>query len=113
MTDVYILNKPGMYVPGSTGDDASGHMVYTASKDAKTISVGLIDALARLADTLGDGLTASDAGGHFTCGEAQDIADVLAAAGHTDAADAWLKGHAQGDNDPEDMHHDLREVTHG
>jgi hypothetical protein len=63
--------------------------------DAATLD----QAVARMADTLGDGMTASDAGSHFTCGEAEDIADVLRAAGHDAAADEWLAGHGTGDDE--------------
>lgn len=106
MSDVYILNKPGSMICGSRGEtNESGRMIWSASPDAMTIGVDLIDNLAALAAVLGDSMTAGDAGPHFTCGEAQAIADVLDAAGHTEAAAAWLDGHAGGDNDPEDMHY--------
>ncbi|MFG2923906.1 hypothetical protein ACGFYA_20675 [Streptomyces sp. NPDC048305] len=57
----------------------------------------LTDALRELADVFGDGMTADHTGGAFSCGEADKIARVLALAGHREAAETWLSGHARGD----------------
>lgn len=59
-------------------------------------------AVARMAEVLGDAMTAGDTGGHFSCGEAEALADVLRAAGHTDAADEWIEGHAGADDEGDD-----------
>lgn len=67
----------------------------------------LPDALAAMAATLGDSMTAHDVGQHMTCGEADSIAAVLAAGGFTDDAAAFLVGHAQTDDDEGDNHHAL------
>lgn len=64
----------------------------------------LLEAVGDMAHCLGDGLTAMHVGPRFTCGEAESIADVMRAAGFTDAADVWIEGHAAGD-EPGDMHH--------
>lgn len=63
------------------------------------------NAIKHLADVFGDSMTAGDVGPHMTCGEAEALADVLRAAGHDAAADAWLEGHASGD-DEGDLHYD-------
>lgn len=65
----------------------------------------LEQAVSAMADVLSDGMTARDVGAHFTCTEAEALADVMRAAGHGDAADAWLAGHAYGDDDEDDMHY--------
>lgn len=57
-----------------------------------------------LAGVLGDGMTASNQGGGFTCREADDIATALILLGQPAAARSWLEGHAEGDTDPEDQH---------
>jgi hypothetical protein len=66
-------------------------------------SLGL--ALAEMADIFGDGMFAMQNGEHFTCIEAEVVADVLRAAGHTHSAEVWLKGHAMGD-DVGDSHYE-------
>lgn len=64
----------------------------------------LSDALAELAGVFGDGMTSDMVGSQFTCSEADTIARVLVLAGHREAAETWLRGHAQGDEDG-DSHH--------
>lgn len=54
----------------------------------------LTEALLLMATELGG---SEGAAAHFTCGEADSIVAVLAAAGHRDAAVALLVGHACGD----------------
>jgi hypothetical protein len=49
----------------------------------------------------------SEVFGGLTCGEAQALADVFAAAGRTDAHDFIINEHGRGDDDPEDDHHNL------
>lgn len=63
----------------------------------------LKEALADLASVFGDGMTASETGSAFTCGEADKVARVLVLAGHRDAAETWLAGHAEGD-EGDDFH---------
>lgn len=60
----------------------------------------LLTALDRMADTLG-GYTA-EAGVHFTCSEAETVAAVLRAGGRSDAAEDWISGHADGDDEGDD-----------
>lgn len=43
----------------------------------------------------------------MTCGEVEVLADVFRAAGHDGLADAITEAHARGDEDAEDMHHDI------
>lgn len=57
-----------------------------------------------LAEVLGDGMTASNEGGGFTCREADNLATALILLGQPEAARTWLEGHAEGDTDPEDEH---------
>ncbi|MFJ3775245.1 hypothetical protein ACIPX0_26480 [Streptomyces sp. NPDC090075] len=66
----------------------------------------LDDALTGLADTFRLMGTA-EAGGHFTCSEADALAKVLVVAGHRNAAISWLEGHAYGDDDEDDVHPDV------
>lgn len=42
---------------------------------------------------------------HFTCAEAEATADIARAAGREDIAAMILRLHAEGDDDPEDLHH--------
>lgn len=62
----------------------------------------LADALDELADVFGDGMTADHIGGHFTCTEAERVADVLRLAGQDKAAETWLDGHSEHDDDADD-----------
>lgn len=57
-----------------------------------------------LAEVLGDGMTAGMEGGGFTCSEADKIATALLLLGQPGAARSWLRGHAEGDTDPDDEH---------
>jgi len=61
-------------------------------------------ALRVLARVLGDGMTASGVGGHFTCTEADDLAQALMVGGHKREAMTFLEGHAEGDDDEDDLH---------
>lgn len=70
----------------------------------------LRNAAQEMAAQLGDQMTASNVGGHFTCMEAEVVADVMKAADCETEARTWLRGHAEGDDDPEDMHHGWDEV---
>jgi hypothetical protein len=62
-------------------------------------------ALADLAGVFGDGMTADHTGSSFTCSEADTIARVLVLAGHKDAAETWLHGHADGDDGGDSHYH--------
>ncbi len=57
-----------------------------------------------LASVFGDQMQAGMNGGHFTCGEAENIAAALLLLNQADAARTWLAGHAMGDDDPDDQH---------
>jgi hypothetical protein len=65
----------------------------------------LSEALAALAGVFGDGMTADHTGSGFTCTEADTIARVLVLAGHSEAAESWLEGHATGDDGGDDHWH--------
>lgn len=76
----------------------------------------LDEAVGRLSEVFGDGMFAMQAGGHFTCSEAEIVADVLRAGGHDAAARVWLAGHGQGDDGEDDMHSlgtDESDLHHG
>jgi hypothetical protein len=64
----------------------------------------LYSAIETFAAILGDGMTASGVGGHFTCSEANRLAEALMVGGHKHAAMTFLEGHAQGDDDEDDIH---------
>lgn len=55
-----------------------------------------------LAGVFGDSWFAGDNGLHFTCGEANVVADVLVETGQREAAVTWLAGHAIGDDEGDD-----------
>ncbi|WP_326827450.1 hypothetical protein [Streptomyces sp. NBC_01751] len=44
--------------------------------------------------------------GHFTCLEAEALAELLNAVGLSDLADKFMEGHAMADNEDDDMHHE-------
>jgi hypothetical protein len=56
-------------------------------------------------ETLTDSLFNPDFPGMFTCGEAETFADWLRAHGHNDAADRFMRTHAEHDV-PGDAHYD-------
>lgn len=62
------------------------------------------------ASVFGDRMTATHVGAGFTCEEAELIADMLRAAGCENEARTWLRDHAEGDDEIEDMHHGWDEV---
>jgi hypothetical protein len=78
---------------GLTADDVAAHWGRFDNWRAGD----LLTALDRMADALGDSMTARDFGGHATCGEAQAIADVLHAGGFVEAAEVWIAGHGESD----------------
>ena len=62
-----------------------------------------------LAEVLSDPMTAGDAGPAFTCNEAEAIAEVMRAVGLDEAAEAWIAGHAAGDDEGDDHHPETQE----
>jgi hypothetical protein len=69
----------------------------------------LYSAMDAFASILGDQMTAHDVGGHFTCTEAENLVRALMVGGHKHAAMTFLEGHAYGDDDPEDLHVDVKD----
>jgi hypothetical protein len=67
----------------------------------------LYSAIGVFAEILGDPMTASGVGGHFTCSEANRLVRALMVADHKRAAMTFLEGHAHGDYDVDDEHGDL------
>jgi hypothetical protein len=63
----------------------------------------LENALEALSQVFGRPSVAERIGPHVTCDEANRIAWVLVASRHTDAAIAWIEGHAASDTE-EDLH---------
>ncbi len=59
----------------------------------------LVDAAERLADLFRSTDTAYEVGPTLQCTEADAIADLLRAAGHTNSADVWLHAHAATDDE--------------
>lgn len=72
---------------------------------------GISTAVAAMAGVLGDGMTADMTGPHFSCTEANVLADVLIQAGYRDAAETWLLGHGAGDDSEDDDHAALYEMA--
>lgn len=71
----------------------------------------VLRAVERMAEVLGDGMTAVMVGGSFTCGEAEALVLPLVLAGHFEEAVTWIEGHGCGDDDPEDEHADIHAVN--
>lgn len=69
--------------------------------------IRLCEAVVRLADRLDGFDIGSEIFQQFTCSEFEDLADVLRLAGRDDTADRITRWHAEGDREPDDMHHDL------
>lgn len=76
-------------------DPALVRMLRAGRDDGRFLDEALDD----LAQVFGRRATAERVGPHVTCGEANRIANVLIASRHTDAAVAWLDGHAVSDGD--------------
>lgn len=92
--------EPGTYdaaVGYDDGTEADVSLVITAPVPDAAEEAGRL-----LADVFSDQLTASGTGGHFNCGEAENVAHALILLGHPEAAATFLAGHAMGDDDPED-----------
>lgn len=53
------------------------------------------------------GLLAFEIGPHLNCSEAESLAAIISALAGEEAGALWIKGHASGDEDEDDMHHDL------
>lgn len=69
-------------------------------------------ALDQLAEVFSEPWTARQTGQAMTCTEADTLAHAMRVAGHTEAADAFLRGHANGEDygdDPGDGHYQLRD----
>lgn len=60
-----------------------------------------------LANALADGEIASEVGTALTCGEADTLADFFRAFGYNQAADTWIRAHAEGD-DEGDEHYEFQ-----
>lgn len=54
---------------------------------------------ADIINVFGDAMTADHVGHHFTCTEANRIAELLRELDDHEAADTWLWGHSEGDDD--------------
>lgn len=68
------------------------------------VLAGLAEALATFAAVV-PGI--AEGAEHLTCSEAEAIAGVLAAIGSADDSAAFIRGHAYGDDDEDDMHRAL------
>lgn len=58
----------------------------------------------RFANTFADGEIASEVSTALTCSEVDVLADLFRTFGHDDAADMWIRAHAEGD-DEGDQHY--------
>ncbi|MEU9795041.1 hypothetical protein AB0E27_31370 [Streptomyces sparsogenes] len=94
-------------------DESYGYLVEVEPeedpRDTEEEISDLYLALYTFASILGDGLTAVHLGGSFTCSEADRIAKALMEGGHKREAMTFLKGHASGDDDPDDVHPDIKD----
>jgi hypothetical protein len=81
--------------------------VVEDERDTEEELSDVYSALDTFADILGDPMTASGVGGHFTCSEANRLVQALMVGGNKRAAMTFLEGHAHGDYDVDDEHGDL------
>jgi hypothetical protein len=99
--------------PGAYWSESYGYLalfeVEEDERDSDEEIGDLYSALGVFARILGDQMTAHGVGGHFTCTEAEDLARVLVETGHKHAAMTFLEGHAYGDDDPDDLHADVKD----
>lgn len=75
-------------------------MTLDALQDTPRAPEALSDFLATLADSW----VAGSVGPHFNCGEVDTLIAFLRSQDEYPAALAWLIGHAESDEDPEDRH---------
>ncbi|MEU8835175.1 hypothetical protein [Streptomyces sp900116325] len=98
--------EPGLYWGESYGYLALFEIDEDERDTEEEIS-DLYSALGTFASILGDPMTASGVGGHFTCSEADELVRALMVGDHKHAAMTFLEGHAHGDHDVDDVHGDL------
>jgi hypothetical protein len=102
------LNPGQRPAPGLYWGESYGYLAeQEVEEDERTTDEEVEDlysAIGVFARILGDPMTAAGVGGHFTCAEAEDLARTLAKTGHKRAAMSFLDGHADGDDDPDDLH---------
>jgi hypothetical protein len=96
----------GLYWSESYGYLVEGDLVEDERDTEEEVS-DLYSAIGVFAEILGDQMTASGVGGHFTCSEANELVRALMVGGNKQAAMTFLEGHAQGDYDVDDEHGDL------
>jgi hypothetical protein len=93
---------------GTHWEESYGYLVTVETvddeRDTEEEVSDLYSAISVFADILGDGMTASGVGGHFTCSEANRLAEALMVGGHKRAAMTFLQGHAEGDYETGDEH---------
>ncbi|MFF3793758.1 hypothetical protein ACFYXW_27535 [Streptomyces sp. NPDC001981] len=104
--------KPGQSPEvGAHWEESYGYLVQVETqddpRDTEEEIEDLYDAIGTFAAILGDPMTASGVGGHFTCSEANELVRALMVGGNKKAAMTFLEGHAQGDYDVDDEHGDL------
>ncbi|WP_406192423.1 hypothetical protein OH733_05290 [Streptomyces griseus] len=91
--------------------ESYGYLVETEDvvddRDSDEEVNDLYGALRSIADILGDFMAASGVGSHFTCTEANTIAQALMVADRKREAMTFLEGHAEGDDDEDDEHGDV------
>jgi hypothetical protein len=100
--------------PGYYWEESYGYLVQVDydnadERDTEEEVSDLYSALKTFADVLGDGMTAFHVGGSFTCSEAESMAQALMVGGHKHAAMTFLEGHADGDDDEDDIHRDVKD----
>ncbi|SKV09278.1 Uncharacterised protein [Mycobacteroides abscessus subsp. abscessus] len=61
----------------------------------------------RFANAFADGEIASEVGTALTCSEVDVLADLFRTFGYDDAADMWIRAHAEGD-DEGDQHYEFQ-----
>ncbi|MEU4984881.1 hypothetical protein [Streptomyces sp. NPDC021969] len=98
---------------GAIWEESYGYLVEVEAEDDERDTEeeieDLYSAIHTFADIFGDGMTAMNVGGHFTCSEADRMATALMEGGHKRAAMTFLEGHASGDDDEDDIHPDIED----
>lgn len=105
--------KGAEHTPGTHWEESYGYLVEVETeddpRDTEEEIEDLYGALRVIASVLGDGLTACHVAGSFTCNEADDLAQALMVGGNKRAAITFLEAHAAGDDDPDDVHPEVKD----
>jgi hypothetical protein len=72
---------------------------------AETLDFRTVMEAGRNLETVWGQCIAYEAAGHFTCTEAEALAELFTVIGLAEVAERFMEGHAYSDDDEDDMHH--------